>query len=64
MLLLEGFHLHAAGVRALLGRGDSTTVKLVDGALLAARIIGYLVAVFLVLSRGSRSARRSAGMPL
>ena len=50
MLLLEGFHLHAAGVRSLLGRGGSTTVKLVDGALLAAHIIGYLAAVFLVLA--------------
>jgi fatty acid desaturase len=50
MLLLEGLHLHAAGVRALLGRRGSTTVKLVDGALLAVHIIGYLTAVFLVLA--------------
>ena len=50
MLLLEGFHLHAAGVRTLLARRGSTRVKLVDGALLAAHIIGYLAAVLLVLS--------------
>jgi fatty acid desaturase len=50
MLLLEGFHLHAAGVRTLLGHGGSTTVKLVDGVLLAAHIVGYLAAVLLVLS--------------
>jgi fatty acid desaturase len=50
MLLLEGFHLHAAGARSLLRRRGSTTVKLVDGGLLAAHIIGYLAAVFLVLS--------------
>ena len=49
MLLLEGLHLHVAGFRTLLGR-RSTTVKLVDGTLLAAHIVGYLVAVFLVLS--------------
>ena len=49
MLLLEGLHLHVAGFRTLLG-GRSTTVKLVDGTLLAAHMIGYLVAVFLVLS--------------
>jgi fatty acid desaturase len=50
MLLLEGFHLHAAGVRTLLGRRGSTTVKLVDGALLAVHTVGYLAAVLLVLS--------------
>ncbi len=49
MLLLEGMHLHVAGVRTLLGR-RSTGVKLMEGTLLAAHIIGYLVAVFLVLS--------------
>lgn len=48
MLLLEGLHLHVAGVRALLGR--RTPVKLAEGAMLAAHLIGYLVAVFLVLS--------------
>jgi fatty acid desaturase len=50
MLLLEGFHLHAAGVGSLLGRRSGTTVKLVDGALLAAHLTGYLAAVLIVLS--------------
>jgi fatty acid desaturase len=49
MLLLEGLHLHVAGFRTLLER-RSMAVKLVDGTLLAAHIIGYLIAVFLVLS--------------
>jgi fatty acid desaturase len=49
MLMLEGFHLHVAGFRTLLGR-RGTMVKLVEGTLLAAHIIGYLAAVFLVLS--------------
>ncbi len=50
MLLLEGFHLHVAGVRTLLGTRGGTAVKLVDGALLGAHLAGYLAAVFLVLS--------------
>jgi fatty acid desaturase len=49
MLLLEGLHLHVAGVRTLLGR-QRTGVKVVEGTLLAAHIIGYLAAVFLVLT--------------
>jgi fatty acid desaturase len=49
MLLLEGIHLHAAGVRALLGHGRGT-VKLADGALLIVHLAAYLTAVFLVLS--------------
>ncbi|HEY9244160.1 MAG TPA: acyl-CoA desaturase [Streptosporangiaceae bacterium] len=49
MLLLEGWHLHVAGVRALVGGRGSRTGKLVDGALLVAHFIGYLGAVFLVL---------------
>jgi fatty acid desaturase len=49
MLLLEGIHLHTAGVRALRGR-RGTRVKLVEGTLLGAHITGYLTAVFLVLS--------------
>ena len=49
MLLLEGLHLHVAGVRTLLGR-RSAAVKVAEGTLLAAHIIGYLTAVFLVLS--------------
>jgi fatty acid desaturase len=50
ILLLEGFHLHAAGVRTLLNRRGGTAGKLVDGALLSVHIIGYLGAVLLVLS--------------
>ena len=38
MLLLEGFHLHAAGVRTLVRGRGSPTVKLVDGALLVLHI--------------------------
>jgi fatty acid desaturase len=49
MLLLEGLHLHVAGFRTLMGR-QGTAVKVVEGTLLAAHIIGYLAAVFLVLS--------------
>jgi len=51
MLLLEGINLHAAGVRALLGR-RGTKVKAADACLLATHIGGYLTAVFLVLSPG------------
>ncbi|HEY1920485.1 MAG TPA: acyl-CoA desaturase [Streptosporangiaceae bacterium] len=50
MLLLEGLHLHIAGVRALLGRQRRTRVKVLEGTMLGAHIVGYLVAVFLVLS--------------
>jgi fatty acid desaturase len=50
MLLLEGFHLHAAGVRTLVGRRGSPAVKLVDATLLVVHIVGYLTAVFLVLT--------------
>jgi fatty acid desaturase len=49
MLLLEGLHLHVAGVRTLLGR-RGTKVKLFEGTLLIAHIAGYLAAVILVLS--------------
>jgi fatty acid desaturase len=49
MLLLEGFHLHVSGVRALLG-GRRFTLRLVDGALLITHFAAYLTAVFLVLS--------------
>jgi fatty acid desaturase len=48
MLLLEGLHLHVAGVRALLSR-RSSAVKWLEGVLLIAHIVGYLAAVFLVL---------------
>jgi fatty acid desaturase len=51
MLLLEGFNLHAAGVRALLGRtGVSSKTRLIEGVLLVAHGGGYLTAVFWVLS--------------
>jgi fatty acid desaturase len=49
MLLLEGIHLHVAGIRTLLAR-RGTTVKLTEAILLGAHIIGYLTAIFLVLS--------------
>ena len=49
MLLLEGFHLHTAGVRALMGR-RGTRAKLAEGTLLGVHMAGYLAAVFLVLS--------------
>jgi len=55
MLLLEGINLHAAGVRALLGR-RGTKVKAADACLLATHIGGYLTAVFLVLSPGQAIA--------
>jgi fatty acid desaturase len=51
MLLLEGFHLHVAGVRALLGRATgSPKTRLIEAVLLAAHGGGYLTAVFWVLS--------------
>jgi fatty acid desaturase len=49
MLLLEGLHLHVAGLRALLSR-RRVTAKLLEGGLLIAHVVLYLVAVFLVLS--------------
>lgn len=48
MLMLEGLHLHVAGVRALLSRRRSA-VKWLEAALLIAHIAGFLAAVFLVL---------------
>ncbi|MGH3389526.1 MAG: fatty acid desaturase family protein, partial [Actinomadura sp.] len=51
MLLLEGFHLHVASVRALFGRSTgSPAAKLLEGTLLAVHLGGYLTAVFWVLS--------------
>jgi fatty acid desaturase len=50
MLFLEGFRLHGAAIGTLLRRRGTTAVKLADVALVAAHVIGYLVAVFLVLS--------------
>ncbi|MHB1431365.1 MAG: fatty acid desaturase family protein [Streptosporangiaceae bacterium] len=49
MLLLEGIHLHVAGVRALLSHRRGTAA-MADGALLIAHITAYLIAVFVVLS--------------
>jgi fatty acid desaturase len=49
MLLLEGLHLHVAGIRALRER-RSTRAKLAEAGLLAAHIGGYLAALFLVLA--------------
>jgi fatty acid desaturase len=48
MLLLEGLHLHVAGMRALLGR--SGKARWADAGLLVVHIGGYLTAVFVVLS--------------
>jgi len=48
MLLLEGFHLRIAGMRALLGR--SGKARWAEAGLLAVHIGGYLTAVFVVLS--------------
>ena len=49
MLLLEGIHLHVAGVRTLMAR-RGRAVKVTEASLLGAHIAGYLTAVFLVLS--------------
>jgi fatty acid desaturase len=48
MLLLEGLHLHIAGMRALLGR--SGKARWAETGLLAVHIGGFLTAVFVVLS--------------
>ena len=48
MLLLEGLHLHIAGMRALLGH--SGRARWAEAGLLAVHIGGYLTAVFAVLS--------------
>ncbi|MHB1596022.1 MAG: fatty acid desaturase family protein [Streptosporangiaceae bacterium] len=49
MLLLEGVHLHVAGIRALLSHRRGTAA-VADGALLVAHISAYLIVVFVVLS--------------
>jgi fatty acid desaturase len=49
MLLLEGFNLQVAGIRAL-GRRRGLRVRLAEAALLAVHFGCYLTAVFLVLS--------------
>ena len=48
MLLLEGLHLHIAGMRAL--RGRSGKARWAETGLLAVHIGGYLTTVFVVLS--------------
>ena len=48
MLLLEGLHLHIAGMRALLGHAGKA--RWAEAGLLAVHIGGYLTAVFVVLS--------------
>ena len=48
MLLLEGFHLHIASMRAL--RSHSGTARWAEASLLTVHIGGYLTAVFVVLS--------------
>jgi len=48
MLLLEGLHLHIAGIRALVGR--SGKARWAEAGLLAVHIGGYLTAVLVVLS--------------
>jgi fatty acid desaturase len=48
MLLLEGFNLHAAGIRVVLGRRP-VKVRVAESALLAVHYGAYLTAVFVVL---------------
>jgi fatty acid desaturase len=48
LLLLEGVHLHVAGVRAL--RERSAGARWLEGALMALHIVAYLTVVFIVLS--------------
>jgi fatty acid desaturase len=48
LLLLEGLNLHVASVRAVLGQRGRR--RWIEGALLAGHLIGYAVAVLLVLS--------------
>ncbi|WP_151481156.1 fatty acid desaturase family protein [Streptomyces albicerus] len=53
MLLLEGLALHVAGVKAMLertGTATSRATKLGEAGLLTAHIVGYLAALFLVLT--------------
>jgi fatty acid desaturase len=49
MLLLEGLNLHAAGVKAVLGR-RRMKVRVTEAALLTVHLAAYLTAVFVVLS--------------
>lgn len=49
LLMLEGLHLHAAGVRAVVSRGGLRH-RPAEAGLLVLHFAGYLAAVFLVLS--------------
>jgi fatty acid desaturase len=49
MLLLEGWHLHAAAIRVLMSR-RGVKVRVVEAGLLAVHVVGYLCALFWVLS--------------
>lgn len=50
MLTLEGLNLHVSGFKSVI-RGE-TKSRRVEGALLTAHLVGYVAAVFLVLSPG------------
>lgn len=50
LLLLEGLNLHASGFRALLD--PKTKHRAMEGTLLGLHVVGYLAALFLVLSPG------------
>jgi len=59
LLLLEGFNLHVASVRALLDRSDGAhrrRSRTIEAALLAGHTAAYLTALFLVLSPGQALA--------
>ena len=49
MLLLEGFNLHAAGIRVVLGRRP-VKVRVAEAALLAVHYAAYLTVLFVVLA--------------
>jgi fatty acid desaturase len=50
LLLLEGFNLHVASVRALLDRSHRRHSRPVEATLLAGHVAAYLTALFLELS--------------
>jgi fatty acid desaturase len=50
LLLLEGFNLHVASVRALLDRSPRRHSRGVEAALLVGHAVAYLTALFIVLS--------------
>jgi fatty acid desaturase len=49
LLLLEGLHLHAASVRALMG-GPARRSRAVEAVLLGGHVVGYLTVLFVVLA--------------